>query len=183
MSQEEKAAIEAASAERPRDLSDPNTQFRILNPETIGFTLDLPDGKRPIEIKLVFSLADIYKRRVFENIEACRTLIVTEIARFNRDGRPGIVDGAWIAANSQYIDVAMSLSHVRELARTVVASIATFADTGDGSSHAGESAYVSPDDLVVGMPGVQLSAITVQVIDIALKQVANQKNAAAAKRA
>lgn len=183
VSAQEQAAIDAAQAAKPKDLDDPKTQFAILNPETIAYTLDLASGPRPMEIKTVFSVTDIQKRRVYENIEAYRSLVIVEMSRFNRDARAGMVDSAWVAKNAQYIDVAMALPHVRELARSVIASIARFADTGEGMPHADESDFVDVEQIAEGMPRVQLAALSLHILRIATAQVSNQKNAAAAKRA
>jgi len=181
VSADEQAAIAKADASRPKDLDDPKTQFAILNPETLAYTLDLPGGPRPIEIKTVFSVADIQKRRVFENIEAYRSLVVTEVSRFNRDARAGVVDYGFASSHPEYIDAAMALSHVRDFARSLVSQISRYADLPDGAD-----AYVSPEDLARGMPGIQLAALSILILQRArqaAEQAANSKNVEAAKRA
>jgi hypothetical protein len=171
----------APTAEAPkRDLSDPATQWRILNPETLQYTLDLEDDPRVIEIRTVFTLADEMNRRIYENIESWRSLLVVEMWRFNSDAPPrSAPDGKWISEHTEYLDAAMMRAPVRKLAREIVASLARFVD--DDPDRAAQR--VTSDHIELGMEQGQLGAAMLLLIQTATRAYEARKKARAAKAA
>ena len=164
----------------PKDLADAGTQWKILNPETLRYELQLEGDPRVIEIKTIFTLADEMNRRVYENIEAFRQLLGIEIMRYNPDFRSGSrVDWTWINEHKEYFDPALMLSHVRARARQILASISSFVDEDEARA----AQRVTEHHLELGMDQIQLAAAMLFVNNAAFQQIETRKKASAAKAA
>ena len=158
-------ASDAAPAKKPaRDLSDPKTQWSILNPIPLRYTLDLEGGRRPIEVRTEFTLRDEMQRRIGENIESWRALLGIEMMRFNPDAVPGSpVDWAWVNVHREYLDPALMLAHIRDRSRAIIASLATFADVDDDDPTRNAKRKVTPAHIEAGMSQADLAAAILMV--------------------
>lgn len=175
----------APVAEPAHDLDNAQRQFEILNPALLHYDLVLAReftdekivagkkvretvsdfGKRAITVPIEFTLGDILKRRVKDDLEAFARLTVVEIGRVLPTGMK--LSEAFEGA-SGYVEIGLMKSNVRELLRHLISAIASFDDD-----------HTSPtiEQIADGMAPEDFMVVGVMLMNRAFEDIAKRKNA------
>ena len=152
------AADQAAAERKAADLDDADTQWKILNPETMEYTLRLPSGERPILIPMKFTWHDMHTRRIGEEIGAFATIFQAEV----RKVRERFPDDAF----------AIALMRVREDAREMLAEVSSYV-TDDTDARVSRPSVA---ELSEGMAPGDETAIAMRLVDARIEEVNRLKN-------
>jgi hypothetical protein len=115
--------IEAEKAAVSEDLDNPATQKAIEFPKEIPGTLVLPKhGERAFIIKTEFSYADVFDRRVLEDLESFYFLVMGEIGQYGRDA----ADPLFVEHNPYFLSVVLAKANVRADMRALVSKISRY---------------------------------------------------------
>jgi hypothetical protein len=167
----------AASVGKP-DLNDPTTQFRILSPEEMRYTLEMPDGElREIAIRTEFTMRDIHELRIFDALDSFAKLVTYEIAQVD-----GIIAGRVSRERwGQRLEVAMARPNVREEARRIIAMLARFVEpfeqTIPGAEKPVERTAPTLDEVAFGIDPTQMLAVSLFLVNRLNAEVERRKNA------
>jgi hypothetical protein len=116
---------EVPSNDRPdSEYDDPKRQWEILNPETLRYPLLVGGVERTIEVKTEFSINDLFRRRVMDDLGAFSKLVFAELAQLN----PGHGSFEWVSRDLQYIDIALTGGVVSDRARRILVQMARYVD-------------------------------------------------------
>lgn len=115
---------ESLADAKPKKLDDADAQFKILNPEELSLTLEIPDGdgfrEKVIKLPTKFTLSDVFHRAVLDDLEAFTKLIIAEIQRLSPDAE---LTQDWMGEHLAYMEAAMTRSNVRTFTREIVAKV------------------------------------------------------------
>ncbi len=102
------------------DIERASTQAEIIAPKEILFECESEAGIRTISMPTEFSLRDIVRRRILDDIDALSRLILTEARRVAPADIAGNPARFFEPDGQGYLEVALSRSNVRESLREIV---------------------------------------------------------------
>lgn len=150
------------------DFKDPATQFKVLNPDVLGYELELPGAdedaeptRKQIEIALSFTPNQIYKQRIVDEIDAFVKVVRAELEGLA--GESASLDPDWLARYPGYFEAALARPAVRQTLREMVSKMARVPGPVDEK---GNRAYyrVTLEEVATGMSGDDLTSLGILVI-------------------
>lgn len=184
----------AASKERA-ELHSPQRQWEILNPKVLKYELLLSrlveeeiideDGRKvrstirewfttPIHIATEFTIGDITKRRIYDELEAYALAVGAEVRAIKPEF---LVHEFILPENTQFIEAA-TVRH-REMLRALIAKVASYPN--DDPSAPVRRPNV--DEIALGLTDVDLYVIGMSFLALLIKTREDRKKEQAAARA
>lgn len=106
-------------------------QAAIFNREYLQFEVEIDDAKLRIAIPAKFTIGDERYRSALDDLDAFGRLLVFETRKLAPDDAPGIIEFFKDPRYNNYVEIAMSLSNVRELMRRVASKVGRRIDEKD----------------------------------------------------
>lgn len=177
-----------SSGEKPHEFDDAERQWKVLNPETLSYPLDVDGVRHEIVVKTEFSINDLFANGVLEDLGAFSKFVYLRLADLAPSGGE-IADPAWLRENGRYAAVVFDEHDVKERLRRLLLKITRFAKplrTRIGTDgRTGEPLFDTFErptmaQLTLGMEPEHLTALATYMLGRYVHEVTKRKNARAA---